>query len=143
MGLVYSVDCANVSHMAAGLFIICMGLAEKSEEKAIGETLRIIREFPDSVTECELARAKEQTVVGFVMGLESASAVASRNGRNILLFGSVAPEEEIIRRIRAVTLDELRDFARETLDASAVSLCAAGKVHSENQYKKFLNVQGV
>lgn len=143
LGLVYSVDCANVSHMAAGLFIICMGLAEKSEEKAIGETLRIIREFPDSVTERELARAKEQTVVGFVMGLESASAVASRNGRNILLFGSVAPEEEIIRRIRAVTLDELCDFARETLDASAVSLCAAGKVHSENQYKKFLNVQGV
>lgn len=139
LGLVYSADSVNVSHLAAGLFIICMGLSEKSEEKAISETLKIIKEFPDTVTECELARAKEQTVSGFVMGLESTSSVASRNGRNTLLFNSVASEDEIIRRIRAVTLDELRDFARMILNPESISLCAAGKVKSEKKYQKFLS----
>lgn len=134
LGLVYSVDCINVSHMAAGLFLICMGLSEKSEKKAISETAKIIKEFPDTVTERELARAKEQTVAGFVMGLESSSAVASRNGRNVLLFGDVLPEEEIIRQIRAVSLDELREFSRKILDIGSVSVCAAGKISSKNKY---------
>lgn len=135
LGLVYSVDCVNVAHMAAGLFIICMGLSEKSEKKAISETLRIIKEFPDTVTERELARAKEQTVAGFVMGLESTSAVASRNGRNVLLFGKVSPEDEIIRRIRAVTLEDLRAFSKNILDTEKISLCAAGKITSKNKYR--------
>ncbi len=139
LGIVYSVDCANVSHLKEGLFIVCMGLTAKSEETAIKETLRIIKEFPASITERELARAKEQTVSNFVMSLESISAVASRNGRNILLFGDVPSEDETVAKIRGVTLEELRSFARELLNKEKISLCSVGKVHSEKTYKSYLN----
>ncbi len=140
LGLVYSVDSASVSHLDAGVFIVCMGLSEKSEKKAITEALKIIAEFPDSVTEKELMRAKEQTVASFVMSLESVSSLASRNGRNVLLYGKAISEEEVVAKIRAVTLKELKATAREILDISKISLCSAGKVASEKAYKEILDI---
>lgn len=140
LGLVYSVDSASVSHLDAGVFIVCMGLSEKSEKKAITEALKIIADFPDTVTEKELMRAKEQTVASFVMSLESVSSLASRNGRNVLLYGKVISEEEVIEKIRAVSLEELKATARELLDISKISLCSAGKVASEKAYKEILDI---
>ncbi len=140
LGLVYSVDSASVSHLDAGVFIVCMGLSEKSEKKAITEALKIIAEFPETVTEKELMRAKEQTVASFVMSLESVSSLASRNGRNVLLFGKAVSEEEVIKKIRAVSLEELKAAAREILDISKISLCTAGKVASEKAYKEILDI---
>lgn len=138
LGLVYSVDCASASHMAAGIFMICMGLSEKSEKKAIREALKIISEFPETVTEKELARAKEQNVASLVMGLESVSSVASRNGRGILLKGRVIPEDEIVSAIRGVTLDELKKTSAEILNTDRISFCSVGKVKAESEYEKLL-----
>ncbi len=140
LGLVYSVDSANVSHLDAGVFIVCMGLSEKSEKKAIAEALKIISEFPDTVTEKELIRAKEQTVASFVMSLESVSSLASRNGRNVLLYNKIISEEDVIEKIRAVTLEDLKATAREILDISKISVCAAGKVASEKAYKEMTDI---
>ena len=134
LGLVYSVDSVGVSHMDTGIFMICMGLSEKSELKAINETLKIVREFSQTVTERELARAKEQTVANFVMSLESISSIASRNARGVLLFDKIVSEEETIKKYRSVTLEELRSVAKEILDVSNISLCAVGKVKSNKKY---------
>ena len=138
LGLVYSVDCASASHMAAGIFMVCMGLSEKSEKKAIREALKIISEFPETVTEKELARAKEQNVASLVMGLESVSSVASRNGRGVLLKGRVTPEEEIVSAIRSVTLDELKKTSAEILNTDRISFCSVGRVKAESEYEKLL-----
>ncbi len=138
LGLVYSVDSAVVSYLKTGIFTVCMGLSEKSEKKAVSEALKIISEFSESVTEKELARAKEQSVASFVMNLENVSARASRNGRNVLLYNKVTPEDDIINRIRAVTLEEIRSISAEILDLSKISLCVAGKVRSEKAYKEIL-----
>lgn len=137
LGLVYSVDSACVSHLKAGVFIVCMGLSEKSEKKTIKEALKIISEFPETVTEKELARAKEQSVASFVMNLESVSSRTSRNGRSVLLYNKITPEDEVVKKIRAVTLDELKETARELLDLTKISFCAAGKVQNEKAYQKF------
>lgn len=134
LGLVYSVDCVGVSHMASGIFMICMGLGEKSEKKAIAETLKIVREFAETVTERELARAKEQTVANFVMSLESISSIASRNARGVLLFDKIVSEEDTINKYRSVTLDELRRTANDILDTSRISMCAVGKVKNTKKY---------
>ncbi len=138
LGLVYSVDSASVSHLDAGVFIVCMGLSEKSEKRAISEALGIISDFPETVTEKELDRAKEQTVASFVMSLESVSSLASRNGRNVLLYGRAISEDEVINTIRSITLEDLKKTAAEILDISKISLCAAGKVKSQKTYNQIL-----
>ena len=140
LGLAYSVDCVNVAHLNAAVFIVCMGLSKKSEERAIAETLKIISEFAETVTEKELARAKEQTVAGFVMSLESVSSIASRNGKGVLLHGRPRSEEEVIKAVRGVTLDEIRQTAKEIFDFSKLSLCCVGDVGSEKNYRKYLKI---
>lgn len=140
LGLVYSVGTTCVSYLESGLFKVFMGLNEKSEEKAIRETVKIISEFADTVTEKELARAKEQAVTEFVMSLENMSSHASRNGRNLLLYNREIPVENIIKNIRAVTLDEIRKTAAEIFDLSHISLCVVGKTKSKKTYKEILDI---
>ena len=92
------------------------------------------------MTEKELARAKEQTVAGFVMSLESVSSIASRNGKGVLLHGRPRSEEEVIKAVRGVTLDEIRQTAKEIFDFSKLSLCCVGDVGSEKNYRKYLKI---
>lgn len=139
LGLVYSVGTTCVSYLKSGLFKVYMGLNEKSEEKAISETIKIISEFADTVTEKELARAKEQSVTEFVMSLENLSSHASRNGRNLLLYNKEITEDEIIKNIRKVTLDDIRKTASEIFDMSKISLCVAGKVKNQKAYAAIIN----
>ena len=139
LGLVYSIETACVSYLESGVFTVAMGLNEKSEETAINETLKIISDFSNTVTEKDLARAKEQSVTGFVMELENISARAARNARNLLLYGKIAPEDEIIRNIRSVTLDDLCETANEIFDFSRISLCVTGKTKSKKAYKEIFN----
>lgn len=138
LGLVYSVGTNCISYLRSGVFNVFMGLNEKSEEKAISETIKIISEFEDTVTEKELARAKEQAVTEFVMGLENLSSHASRNGRNLLLYNREITEDEIIKNIRAVTLDDIRETAHEIFDLNKLCLCVAGKAKSKKAYEQII-----
>lgn len=138
LGLVYSVDCANASHLNTGAFIICAGVSAKSEEKAIKEILKIVREFPETVTERELSRAKEQAVAGLIMSLESSSSRASRNGREQLLFSQLRDIEKVVENIRGVTLSEIVGAAQKMFDVNNISFCAVGKVGKEEHYRKIL-----
>lgn len=139
LGLVYSIDTSCVSYLKSGIFTVCMGLSEKSEEKAISETIKIISEFSETVTEKELSRAKEQAVTGFVMDLENPASHASRNGRNMLLYNKEITEDEVIKNIRAVTLEDIKKTASEIFDMSKISLCVAGKVKSKKAYSEIIN----
>ena len=139
LGLVYSIETACVSYLKAGVFVVSLGLNEKSEEKAITETLKIISEFCETVTEKELARAKEQSVTSFVMDLENISTHASRNGRNLLFYNELIPQDEVINSIRAVTLDDIREVAAEIFDLSKISICVTGKTKSKKAYKEIIN----
>ncbi len=136
LGLAYAIDCDNAAYQNAGVFVVTLALAEKSEQQALKQTIEIIASFAGSITEKELARAKEQTVAGLIMGLESGGARASYNGRNELLLGRIVPDDETVKAIRAVTLENVKTLAEKLFDFSKVSLCVVGKVHSERWYKE-------
>jgi len=128
LGLVYGVDFFNVHHREEGISGVSLGLGEKTQCKALAEVLKILREFPDTVTQQELRRAQEQAAAGMVMGLESGAARASRAACNMLLYNDLTPVEQSIAAFRAVTLEEMREFARELLDPTQIALCVLGKV---------------
>lgn len=140
LGLVYSVDSTSACHPKTGLMLIDMGLSKKSEKKAIKETLKILEAFPHDITEREVAVTKEHIVSGFVMGSESVRARASKNARSLFNYGYIEPDDSRIESIRSITVDEVRKLSAEIFDLKNISLCAAGKVHTEEEYKEFLNL---
>jgi len=127
LGLVYGVDFFNVHHMEEGISGVSLGLGEKTQCQALAEVLKTLREFPDTVTQQELRRAQEQAAAGMVMGLESNAARASRAACNVLLYNDLTPVEQSIAAYRAVTLEEMRAFAKELLDPAKLALCVLGK----------------
>ena len=73
------------------------------------------------------------------MDLENPSSHASRNGRNMLYYGREITEEEVIRNIRAVTLEQIKETASQIFDLSRITLCVAGKVKSKKAYAEIIN----
>lgn len=138
LGLVYSVDTNLDAYIRNGIFTVSLGVSSKSEEKALAEAVKILSRFPSTVTERELARAKEQDIASFLMGLESVNARASRNGRRELMHGKVKSPEEVEAGVRAVTLDGVRRRAEQLLDFANVSLCAVGNVKAPGKYKQII-----
>ena len=140
--LVYSVDFFNAHHMAEGISGISLGLSEKTQCQALKEVLRILRDFPATVTPEELRRAQEQAAAGLVMSLESAAARASRTACNTLLYHEHIPVEQSIAAYRAVTLDEIRDYARQLLDPAGFALCVLGKCPKKAEKEMAAMVKG-
>lgn len=140
LGLVYSVDSTNACHPKTGLMLIDMGLSRKSEKKAIRETLKILESFSSDITEREAAVTREHIVSSFVMGSESVTARAPKNARSLLNYGFIEPDESRIESIRSITVDEVRELSGRIFDLKNISLCAVGKVHTQEEYKDYLNL---
>ena len=138
LGLVYSIDAFHTALLGTGVACISMALSAGKEMVALEETMRLCREFADTMTDSDLERAKTQAVAAVTMSLESPGASASRIGRNLLLLGRVPSEEELVDALRRVTPDEVRSAAREMFRTDCVSLCAVGKTKTEKRYRSVL-----
>jgi predicted Zn-dependent peptidase len=108
-GLAYSIYSYHSAYLDSGLFTIYAGTSPKQTE----EVLHLIQSIIDDVkakgmSEEELRKGKEQMKGNLILGLESTSSRMSRNGRNELLHGRQITLDEMIERIEAVTLDDIR-----------------------------------
>lgn len=135
LGLVYEIEAFSASYLNAGILGVDMALSPRNEKKALREVFRIIEGFAASITQRELARAKEQYLSGLIMNLESTQARASQMGRGELLYNEVKSADDIMECVRAVTLDELRALAGEFLRFDQFSVSAAGRVKKEKFYQ--------
>ena len=140
-GLVYSVDSYISSYLTAGVFTVSMGVSPKSERKAVQSAIKVLRDFPKTVTQQELELARSNYLAGMLMSLESSSAVAGRCGTGELLLGGAMSEEELERRIRAITLEDVVSAAEELTDFSKACICAVGKTAGYKFYNKVVSGQ--
>jgi predicted Zn-dependent peptidase len=126
-GLAYSVYSYSSQYAETGLFGVYAGcLPQKA-----GEVLRICREQVDriatlGISEDELARGKGQLKGSLVLGLEDTGSRMSRLGKAELVHNEVLTVDEVIRRIDAVTLDDIEEVAAEVLRDSPRRLAVIG-----------------
>lgn len=125
-GLAYSVYSYHQQFTETGAFGVYAGCPPKR----VDDVLDICRQqlaavVRDGVTEGELARGKGQLRGGLVLGLEDSMSRMSRIGKGELVHGEVLSIDEILRRIDAVTLDQVRNIAADLLVAP-MSLAVVG-----------------
>src|SRR5829696_4530961 len=80
----------------------------------------------EGVTEAELSRARENVKARIVLGLESAGARMSRLGASVLYGLPLLDLDEIMARIDAVTLEDLRALVEELWVPEALSAAGIG-----------------
>lgn len=129
-GLVYSTYTYHNAYQEGGLFGVYAGTSPEHAE----EVLELIQEglarvAADGLQRDELMRAKEQLKGSLMIGLENTANRMSRIARCELFGEELLTPDDLIRRIEAVTLDDLRRVSQQ-LFSSEVRLAAIGPVEA-------------
>lgn len=107
-GLAYSVWSSLSPYRDSGLFYFYAATARREAAAAAALIAEIVADTALTATPRELDRAKAQAKAGLLMSLESAWGQANHVARQLSLFGRMSETAEIVGRIDAVTLDDLR-----------------------------------
>lgn len=141
LGLVYSVDSFLARYNGGGYIAVSMSLSPSKQKKALEETCRILRSFPESITEKELSVAKEKLISSLIMSREQPHSKLSSIGQGLLLLSKFVDDDEIIERIKAVTPEQLKSVAKGYLDLGKASFTAVGKVLRKSEYENIINLK--
>ena len=126
-------------YLGGGYIAVSMSLSPGGQKRALEETCRILRSFPESITEKELSVAKEKLISSLIMSREQPHSKLSSIGQGLLLLSKFVDDDEIIERIKAVTPEKLREVAQKYLDLEKVSFTAVGKVLKKEEYEQIIN----
>ncbi len=137
-GLVYTTYSFANSYTGSGLFGIYAGTG-KEELKTLMPVVcdEICKICGEKASQRELDRAKIQMKAGMLMSLESSSSVSEILARQHLLFNRIIPVAEMVERIEAVTLDDVRRIACQVF-ASNPTYTLLGALEKPMAYEKVL-----
>lgn len=139
LGLVYGIESFLVRFAGGGTIEVSMSLAPSSEERAIRESLKIISELKESLTERQVTIAKEKLASSFIMSREQPQSRFSATGYNMLLLNKEITDDEIIEAVRNVTFEDVKRVAREYFRISEMSFTAVGKVSEKKKYERIIS----
>ena len=116
-GLAYSAYSFTSQYADTGQFGIYVGCLPTK----IDDVLKICRDevarvVAEGFTEEELVRGKGQMRGGLVLGLEDTGSRMSRIGKSELVYDSLMPVDEVLRRIDAVTPEDIAAVAADVLN---------------------------
>jgi predicted Zn-dependent peptidase len=111
-GLAYSVYSFNSQHADCGMWGIYAGcLPAKADDVLAICAEEIAKVCESGLTKEELDRGKGQLRGSIVLGLEDPASRMTRIGKAELVYPRLEPVDEILGRIDAVTLDDVREAA--------------------------------
>jgi predicted Zn-dependent peptidase len=129
-GLAYSVGAAGSAFSDVGVFNIYAGTSPEYLDQVLDVSLAELREVVrHNVSDEELRVAKDQAISCILLGLESSSARATTLARQEIIHGRRISPDEVIAKIRAITVDELQEVARTYFTSETLALGALGNLN--------------
>ncbi|MGO9582180.1 MAG: M16 family metallopeptidase [Acidimicrobiales bacterium] len=115
-GLAYSIGSDRSSYDDAGTLAVSVGTSPEHAHEVLDLLhSELDRLAAKGITARELEVAKGHLRADMLLSLEDSGSRMSRIGSALLLFDSVLTAEELLGRIAAVTVDEVRALAEEVL----------------------------
>jgi predicted Zn-dependent peptidase len=138
-GLAYSVYSYAPSYSDAGIFSMYAGCTP-GREGAVTELMlaELRRLADDGISSDELARAFGQLSGSAALALEDSDTRMSRLGRSELTLGEFVDLDESVRRLSAVTADDVQQLAGALVEGP-VSIAAVGPI-SESAFSAAVGV---
>ena len=131
LGMAYSIYESPNSFVSCGSFTVYAGVSPKNGPRVLeeiqSEMTKLLR---DGITEKEFRDTQQQFRCSYLLGLESPGGRMQANGRLLLHKNIVRQNDEMDRRIAAVTMDEVMDAARAVL-LNPPSLAVIGRTAGE------------
>ena len=127
LGLAYSVYSYLSLYKDCGVVEIYAGVNTNKRDDAIKAILNEIQKIIDEgVTEQEFLRGKEQIKSAFIMGRESTSSQMLINGRYMLFRNEELDFAEKMRKIDAVTLEDVNKVIKEIFTTKNIATATVG-----------------
>jgi predicted Zn-dependent peptidase len=126
-GKAYSVYSFSSSYKDVGYFGVYAGTSVESTEEVVDLVVKELKKLAaGDIGEHEIQRTRGQLVGSMMLGLESTDSWMSHIARNEIYHGQPVATEEICRRIRAVSRDDVVDLANMLFRTDGMTLTLLG-----------------
>ena len=131
-GLAYSIGSDRSAYDDAGLLAVSVGTAPEHAHEVLDLLhTELDRLAAAGITSRELEVAKGHLRADLLLSLEDSGARMSRIGAGLLLFGTVLSVEDLLARIAAISVDDVRAVAERVL-AGARTLAVVGPFEAKD-----------
>lgn len=114
--LVYAIDASFTQFVDTGSFLIYFGCEKPNLERCIAlvrEELALLRD--KALSDTALRAAKKQLLGQLAVSSDNGESQALSMAKSMLVFGRVMPDEEVRRKIDAITPQSLQAVAQQVL----------------------------
>jgi len=127
-GLCYTIYAQAGAYCDTGMMTIYAGTSAAQMQDLAQITIDEMKRAAGDISLAELERGRAQMKAGLLMGLESPSSRAERLARMLQIWGRVPPLDEVVEKIDAVTLADLREIAERTIATAPAAMALYGPV---------------
>jgi len=135
-GLAYDIHSYTEHFLKSGSFAIYAGVDPQKIETAVAAILEEISQIKQGITATELTRAKELSKGRLYLRFEDSQNVALWYGGQEILTQQILDIDDVISIVDAITIDELKEVAKEILTDSGLNLAVTGPVKKDNLIKE-------
>ncbi len=140
-GLAYSVGASSDSFADCGIFSIYAGTSPEKLAEVIDISIAEMKKIKrKGVSLEELNLAKEQTAASILLSLESTAARAENLAHNEMVHARQIPVEEILQKLEAVEIEEIKAIANEFFKTERIALAALGNLNGLKIERERLDV---
>ena len=138
-GLCYTIFAQAGAYSDTGLLTIYSGTSSENLKNLSDITISEMKRAAIDFEQAELDRARVQMKAGMLMGLESASSRVERLARMLIIWNRIPSLDEVVQKIYAVSLEDVRAFASNILLDQKPSLATYGPAANEISFSKLVD----
>ncbi len=128
-GLAYSIYSFVSLYRDTGVWGVYAGTGKKRYEEVIDIIKKEMLNLSETITDDEFKRAKDQLKGNLILGLESTGNMMNHVARQEIYYGRHFSQEEIIKQIDRITINEIKDVLKSLLyDKDVFSMTLLGPV---------------
>lgn len=127
-GLCYSVYAFHWGFSDTGIFGIHAATGGEDLPELVPVILQELRKSSEFIDQQEIDRARAQIRAQLLMGQESPAARAGQIARQMILYGRIIPNQEMMERLAGITTQRLTDLAGRLFFDTVPTLSAIGPV---------------
>ncbi|MGD8228812.1 MAG: pitrilysin family protein [Desulfobacteraceae bacterium] len=132
-GLAYSLYSFLSAYMDTGLMGVYVGTDPAHVNQVLEIVHREIGKIRDGeVSQSDLSAALEHLMGGILLGAENSDVRMMRLAKNDYVFGRYVEYDELVAKLRGVTVDQVVAVAQDTFQDNEVSLVTLGPIKRED-----------
>ena len=141
LGAVYHIVTESDFLTDHGYLVTSAGINNKKVGLVINEILKEYKKVKtEKINNAELSKAKERLRGGLILSIETSDELASFYGSQEIIKKSILKPEDVIKKIMAVTADDILEVANDIFKPEKLNLAVIGPYKDKKQFASLLKM---